>query len=269
VIARGHITRRANEEGVPAQTIERDYILAHICAEIGNQREARLIFKGGTFLRLCCFEGYRYSADLDFSAIDGLSQAQALNLVATTVISCQQRLEIPALSVGEDDGSTSWLSYVGPLHAKPRRLKLDISDNELVESHRRFELQPLWSDLPDGAAIEGYTMEEIGAEKLRCIAERVQCRDLFDLHELLEAQLDPLAIWALYLRKAENDRQNGKQRTSPHVWASRFERRLMSYRSQWSRELSEYMSEPPRFEQVERRTRRHLTEVLQQATALQ
>jgi hypothetical protein len=46
VIAKGVITRRANEEHLSAQTIERAYILAHLCAEIGSIGEARLVFKG-------------------------------------------------------------------------------------------------------------------------------------------------------------------------------------------------------------------------------
>ena len=29
------------------------------------------MFKGGTALRLCYFEDYRYSADLDFSVVEG------------------------------------------------------------------------------------------------------------------------------------------------------------------------------------------------------
>ena len=82
MIAKGVITRHANEEHLSAQTIERDYVLAHLCAEIGSVGEPRLVFKGGTLLRLCYFSGRRYSADLDFSAVDGLSNSEALGIVA-------------------------------------------------------------------------------------------------------------------------------------------------------------------------------------------
>ncbi|MDQ2875184.1 MAG: nucleotidyl transferase AbiEii/AbiGii toxin family protein [Actinomycetota bacterium] len=68
---------------MPAQTIERDYVLAHLCADIGALDDPRLVFKGGTLLRLCYFETYRYSADLDFSATSGLPRSGALALVAT------------------------------------------------------------------------------------------------------------------------------------------------------------------------------------------
>jgi predicted nucleotidyltransferase component of viral defense system len=82
MIAKGLITQRANDEHLPAQTIERDYVLAHLCADIGTIGDRRLVFKGGTLLRLCYFEDYRYSADLDFSAVDGLSIEDARTLVA-------------------------------------------------------------------------------------------------------------------------------------------------------------------------------------------
>ena len=56
-------------DDVPARTVERDYVLAHIIAGLAVvERNAILVFKGGTALRLCHFNDYRYSADLDFSS---------------------------------------------------------------------------------------------------------------------------------------------------------------------------------------------------------
>ena len=60
MIAKGVITQRANDERLPAQTIERDYVLAHVCTDIGAVGDPRLVFKGGTLLRLCYFADYRY-----------------------------------------------------------------------------------------------------------------------------------------------------------------------------------------------------------------
>jgi predicted nucleotidyltransferase component of viral defense system len=267
VIAKGLITQRANDERLPAQTIERDYVLAHICTDIGTVGDARLVFEGGTLLRLCYFADYRYSADLDFSAIDGLSGDDAVAFVATAVDTCGKRLELPLLEIVNGEGGTPWVNYVGPLGAKPRKLKLDISDTELVESHRRTELQPRWPDLPQGAAIDGYTLDEVAAEKVRCIAERVQCRDLYDMHELLDRGLvDPLEAWDLYLRKTENDERRGRQRTPPRKWSATFERRMGAYRDRWDGELGDYLSgEVPAFTDIERRSRRYLAPLLDAA----
>ena len=114
MIAKGVITRRANEEHLPAQTIERDYILAHLCAEIGSIGEPRLVFKGGTLLRLCYFSSCRYSADLDFSAVNGLSNDEALGIVAAAR-PCRLRIELPMLEVSDGDSETAWVAYKGPL----------------------------------------------------------------------------------------------------------------------------------------------------------
>jgi predicted nucleotidyltransferase component of viral defense system len=270
LIAKGLITRRANDERLPAQTLERDYVLAHICADIGGLADSRLVFKGGTLLRLCYFPGYRYSADLDFSAIDGLSTRAAIDLVTAGLEACRRRLELPLLEMSDGEGDVAWVNYVGPLGAKPRKLKLDISDTELVESHRRISLQPRWPDLQDGSAIEGYTLTEVAAEKLRCIAERLQCRDLYDMHELLDGRhVDPLEAWHLYLRKAENDERRSRQRTPPREWSATFERRVSAYRERWAGELGDYLpGEVPAFNDVERRSRRHLAPLLDAARSL-
>jgi predicted nucleotidyltransferase component of viral defense system len=181
VIAKGLITQRANDEQLPALTIERDYIIANVCADIGALDDPRFVFKGGTLLRLCYFDDYRYSADLDFSAVDGLTVVDAVQIVSTALDACRRRTEMPMLEVANTADGRTWITYVGPLGSHARKIKLDISDTELVESHRRLFLNPTWADMPVDAAIEGYTLDEVGAEKLRCIAERSQCRDLYDL----------------------------------------------------------------------------------------
>lgn len=270
MITKGLITQRANDERLPAQTIERDYVLAHICSDIGAVGDARLVFKGGTLLRLCYFSDYRYSADLDFSAIDGLARGEAIALVAAAVEACRQRLELPLLEIVNGEAGTSSVNYIGPLGAKPRKLKLDISDSELVESHSRIALRPRWPDLPEASAIDGYTPGEVAAEKVRCVAERLQCRDLYDMHELFDGgHADPLAAWHLYLRKAANDEGRGRQRTPPREWFATFERRIDAYRDRWGRELGDYLpGDVPPFADIERRSRRCLAPLLNAARAL-
>ena len=67
---RAQITRQAARDGVSAPTVERDYVLAHIIAALGALDDSHgLVFKGGTALRLCYFEDYRYSADLEVAPV--------------------------------------------------------------------------------------------------------------------------------------------------------------------------------------------------------
>lgn len=114
MISTGGITRRANDEKLSAQTIDGDYVLSQLRADIGASAELRLVLKGGALLRLCYFDPYRCSADLDFSAIDGLSRAAATAAVAAAASACQERLELPALDVSRDEGVTAWVTYSDP-----------------------------------------------------------------------------------------------------------------------------------------------------------
>ena len=83
MITAAPITQRAAADDVNARTVERDYVLAHIIAgfaALGN--DTGLVFKGGTALRLCYFEDYRYSADLDFSIVTGTEADAYATIVA-------------------------------------------------------------------------------------------------------------------------------------------------------------------------------------------
>ena len=131
---RAQITRRAARDGVTAPTVERDYVLAHIVAGLGNlDNNHGLVFKGGSALRLCYFEDYRYSADLDFSVIEGdLAAAYgAIEAAFATVTGAVEALTLTSEAPRR-------IGYRGPL-GRQRYLKLDITVNEL-EVHVAGEL---------------------------------------------------------------------------------------------------------------------------------
>ena len=126
------ITRKADEDGVAAHTVERDYVLTHVLTAIAERDEKnQFAFKGGTSLRLCHFDDYRYSADLDFSLVNGLDIAGAHPLVELALIDCRERIGFPTLLL--NDETPRKIEYVGPFNAKPKPLKLDLAVDELVE----------------------------------------------------------------------------------------------------------------------------------------
>lgn len=65
--------------GVPRDVVEKDYaigyVLAGVCA-VPSVRD-RLVFKGGTALRKLYFADYRFSEDLDFTALPGSGDLEA------------------------------------------------------------------------------------------------------------------------------------------------------------------------------------------------
>ena len=214
---RAQITRRAARDGVPAPTVERDYALAHIIAALGTLDDNHgLVFKGGTAFRLCYFEDYRYSADLDFSVVEGDLQA-AYAAIGAALAAMTGAIDV--LSLTNDEPKR--IRYQGPL-GRERYLKLDIADDELVLDVDTIEPLPLWPDLPETRAVRVYSFAEIAGEKLRCV---MQCRDLLDLWVLFEdAGVDPRDAAEIFIPKAKH------RHLAPGRFAGSYRARLPQYR---------------------------------------
>ncbi|MGD1055938.1 MAG: nucleotidyl transferase AbiEii/AbiGii toxin family protein [Solirubrobacteraceae bacterium] len=256
MITRSHFTRIADAHGVDAKTVERDYVLTHAVAAISRHSADRgLVFKGGTALRLCYFEEYRYSADLDFSLRDGTDLDAALECIQTALADVVSDLDFPYLAVA-DDGKR--IEYEGPLR-RSRDLKLDIAIDELVEDTTERSLLFRYPDQTDARA-SVYTLGEIGAEKLRCVIQRLQARDLFDLNEIFVVnRLEPEEIWPTFERKSRY------KEIDPAQFRERFEMRIPQWRSRWDSEMREHLGgELDPFDAVERAVRRALRTLLRE-----
>ncbi len=72
MISRDEMMAIAGETGLIPHVVEKDYVLGWLLAAI-NRNPAlsqSWVFKGGTCLRKCYFETYRFSEDLDFTLQD-------------------------------------------------------------------------------------------------------------------------------------------------------------------------------------------------------
>jgi predicted nucleotidyltransferase component of viral defense system len=69
VILKEEILERARSWNLRADVVEKDYVLGWLLAALSRNDEIRnnWVFKGGTCLKKCFFETYRFSEDLDFS----------------------------------------------------------------------------------------------------------------------------------------------------------------------------------------------------------
>lgn len=72
MISKQEIMSHAAKYSLPANTIEKDYVLNWLLAGVANSDVLRKkwVFKGGTCLKKCYFEAYRFSEDLDFTITD-------------------------------------------------------------------------------------------------------------------------------------------------------------------------------------------------------
>ena len=192
----------SREWGLNANVIEKDYMLAWVLAGISNHNELgpEWVFKGGTCLKKCYFETYRFSEDLDFTITnsDHLNNDFLINAFREVSEWVYENTgnEIPQDSIRFDiytnpRGKISVqgrISYRGPMQARGDlpRIKLDITDDEiLVLDPVSREIHHPYSDKPDnGMHIPCYSFEEVYAEKIRALAERQRPRDLYDVVHL-------------------------------------------------------------------------------------
>lgn len=202
MIDRQEIMDFSREFGLTANVIEKDYALGWMLAGISAHPllGSSWVFKGGTCLKKCYFETYRFSEDLDFTVVQTDHQDEVFLVNAFKEISGwiydAAGIEIPPDLIRFEvyknpRGKISvqgGIAYRGPLRpsgALPH-IKLDLTDDEvLVLTPVSREVHHPYSDRPDGRiSALCYSFEEVFAEKIRALAERLRPRDLYDVIHL-------------------------------------------------------------------------------------
>ena len=195
------INEAARAWGLSQHVVEKDYVIGWLL--IGLAQQARLqtqwIFKGGTCLKKCYLETYRFSEDLDFTlttnATNDLGELTEAIRETCRWVSQESGIELPVGSVefraapNPRGGITirGKVSYRGPLQQPtPPRVQFDLTTDELIAMPPvlRSIYHP-YSDQPrQPVKIRCYPIEEILAEKTRAMRERCLPRDLYDMIRL-------------------------------------------------------------------------------------
>ena len=180
-------------EPVSPAIAARDRIQHLIVAAIAarQRRRPRLVFKGGTLLRSCWREDYRYSEDLDFDWVDPPGAAsEDLGLFV------RDALKGAARAGGVDLELRVRRGRMAVLWADPRGtsgvLRVDARRRDhpgYVAETRDWYLRRRYEDVPTDNPIVGYTLDAVLAAKLACLAEprRAAPRDYYDVNELLRS----------------------------------------------------------------------------------
>lgn len=249
MIQLGQLTSIADRDGVEARIVERDYVLMHVLSAIYRREDVgNLVFKGGTLLRACYFADCRYSADLDFSLRAPMGSDEAVRCIGGALARCRDEVGFESLEV-EDTDDELRIVYRRPGGALGR-IKLNLTEGELVGEPERVSLIGRYLDLPGDVMVVAYGLVEVSAEKLRCVMQRVQARDLIDLHSLLvQHRVDVDDAWLLFTAKALH------KELDPRSFAGKLAERAPVYQKRWEDELSGYMRDVPPFERVDRELR--------------
>lgn len=200
MIAKQELLQLRAEWQIDLGVIEKDYLLGWVLAAIAADAElaTHWVFKGGTCLRKCYYETYRFSEDLDFTVIDGGPEEPGELMAIFGRLAAWLREESGIeLVVGEgtfvrrrnrrgNPTTQGRIAYRGPNPQPPPalpKLKLDItSDEALVEAPVIRRIVHPYGDSPlPGAGLRCYSIAELAAEKTRALAERCRPRDLYDI----------------------------------------------------------------------------------------
>jgi predicted nucleotidyltransferase component of viral defense system len=199
MINRIAIQQRVREWGLAEQVVEKDYVLGWVLWGIGTDPmlRTRWAFKGGTCLKKCYIETYRFSEDLDFTVLpEGpLNPAEVLPLMTQMLDRVGEESGIafdgrpPTFRVRAEEGSVEGrIYYRGPRQTREvASIKLDLTLNETVV--RPTVLMPIAhpyspEKLPAPGTVRCYDFDELFAEKIRAMGQRSRPRDLYDIVNL-------------------------------------------------------------------------------------
>jgi predicted nucleotidyltransferase component of viral defense system len=198
VIARRELQQLRTEWSLDIGVIEKDYVLGWLLAGVAQHGALAetWVFKGGTCLRKCFYETFRFSEDLDFTIISGGPEEPDQLLEIFSEIGAWL-LEESGVQIVLDDKSfrrrqnkrglpttEGRIAYSGPNASRGTlpKIKLDLTSDEVLAD------RPVWrkighpySDGLPARRVLCYSLVELFGEKLRALAERCRPRDLYDV----------------------------------------------------------------------------------------
>jgi len=268
--------------GVANDAVLKDYALSYLLAGIQSvpELDQTLAFKGGTALRKCFFEGYRFSEDLDFTLLEPIEDLEPLVRRAT-------------------EGAVQRMSEYGPFSAEVRPaahraehpfgqqdfritlkyptgaslpLKVEITrDEPIVVGTERRNILHAFPEEDLQVSVNCYRIEEIVIEKLRAFLQAREnlgrrdwlnrSRDLYDLwavRQRPDADIDWGALRSVLAQKCE---ARGVAFEGPDDFLD--QRVLQKYREQWRPRLEGFVPQGalPDFDAALKAMREALAEI--------
>lgn len=267
------IRQVVKERRVPQPVVEKDYALSYILAGLASQPvlAETLVLKGGTALKKLFFGDYRFSEDLDFSAIMAPTQnrleeavhqaiqgaARLLGVHGPFTVEMTRYVERDPHPTGQE-AFTVWVKF--PWHSGLLcRIKVEITHDEpvLLTPEPRSLLHGYDEDL--SVQVLSYRLEEMVVEKMRTLLQtqqrlvargwsRPRTRDYYDLWRILTTfgeTLDQVPLADLLERKSAH------RGVSFRTLDDFFPEELVSeVRTHWIRSLRPFVSDLPACDEV-------------------
>lgn len=202
MISRRELDELRSEWSLDISVIEKDYVLGWLLAGVAQHAELSeaWVFKGGTCLRKCYYETFRFSEDLDFTVINGgPDEVDQLQRIFAEIADWMREESGIELTLDErafrrrqnrrgKPTTQGKISYRGPNETRGTlpKVKFDITSDEILTQLPALRaIGHPYSDSPlPVRGVACYPIDELFGEKLRALAERCRPRDLYDVVHL-------------------------------------------------------------------------------------
>lgn len=198
MISKAEILTHAKDAQLTPEVVEKDYVLGWLLFAIGQHPETQELwaFKGGTCLKKCVMETWRFSEDLDFTLLPaaGYNTDHLRALLTDATVMCHEAsgLDFPStgISIQERRNRQGQLTFEGKVEYRgplafpgSPKIRFDLTRHEplLRPVESRVIFHPYSDGLPANSTVKTYSLGELVAEKTRALWERTRPRDLYDV----------------------------------------------------------------------------------------
>lgn len=261
MIEKNEILKLAEALGLQNDTVEKDYVLGWMLDGINKHPSLsqNWLFKGGTSLKKCFFETFRFSEDLDFTLIDQnqMTEDFLLNTFKEIADNIYESVGIEFSKdmfkfkiIQKEKGKLSaqgQIHYNGPLRRKQgvASIKLDLTTDEIIVlKSEKKRVHHSYTDEPtDGIWANCYAFEEVVAEKIRALAQRARPRDVYDVVHFFrnrEMIKNPQLVYNTLQKKCSY-----KQISVPTFESIEKHEKIDELEAQWSNMLAHQLASLP------------------------
>ena len=261
MISTSALHRAAEREGLRFDQVEKDYIilclLSAISKEIGPSAE--WVFKGGTCLRHCYYQGYRFSEDIDFTCRPrpgGVDKARSLVAASLETMRNENGIESTIARIEAPPNESQVEIAVQYSRGGPRRQALPsvkvhlTSDEPVLADPELRDVRPTYEDV-GSFNIWAYGISEIIAEKMRSLLQQQEewprPRDLYDLWYILckrREVVSPELYLNLFAQKCE------VRKIDPNIGQLVSSKLKEMNRNAWENQLRPMLLNAPDYEDV-------------------
>ena len=199
MIERDEIDYRAEEMGVHIANVERDYVFGWLLKAFyeNDFLAPRLIFKGGNCMRKAFYPGTRFSTDLDFSLESSLdlerTRLEINRACEAAQAACGVQFDTTKNTLKADafldeqrrsyKGSVYFQDFYGNAATVIISVRVDLTEFDRIHLPTvQRQLIHSYSDAAEcHADLRCMALEELLANKLKCLIQRRHSFDLYDL----------------------------------------------------------------------------------------